>query len=75
MVLAQPQPHQKVASIVEVVLLYSAFNSRNRHLLSSRPVSMEEAVDTETGSKGRLAAVAERVNHENIDAKNHANSG
>ena len=77
MALAQSQPDQEVAAIVEMVLLVVAGESqdKNTSILSSRTISMEGADDTATGSEGRSAAVAERAEDRDSDAENNAHSG
>ena len=54
MALAQSQPDQEVAPIVEVVLLVVAGESQDKNsILSSRTIPMEGTDDTATGSEGR----------------------
>ena len=75
MALAQSQPDQEVAPIVEVVLLVVAGESQDKNsILSSRTIPMEGTDDTATGSEGRSAAVAERAEDGDSDAGNYAHS-
>ena len=76
MALAQSQPDQEVASIVEVVLLVVAGESQDGKLPFYHPGQFQwkEPTILRPGGEGRSAADAERAEDGDNNAGNHAHS-